>query len=96
MTRVHVEEQALVRLKNVFGSAGEKYKSNYSRLSTLIREITSGHIKGNPADELLKKYEEKKDAFDQVYKMINSTQEYLSGRTGQFISDMDELMDDMQ
>lgn len=95
MGRVHVEEEALVRLKKDFESAGESYKTNYTKLTNLIGEITSGHIQGNPANELLKKYEEKKEAFEKVYEMINSTQNYLSGRTEQFVNDVDSLMKNM-
>lgn len=95
MGRIHVEEGALVDLKTNFGTAGENYKVNYNKLTNLISEITSGHIKGNPANELLQKYEEKKEAFEKVFEMISSTQEYLNKRTEQFINDANSLMDDM-
>lgn len=96
MGRVHIEETALVNLKNEFGTAGESYKNNYVKLTNLISEITSGHIQGDPANELLQKYEEKKEAFEKVYEMINSTQEYVNGRTNQFVNDVDSLMKDMK
>lgn len=96
MGRVHVEEAALVDLKNNFGTAGESYKANYIKLTNLISEITSGHIQGDPANELLQKYEEKKEAFEKVYEMINSTQEYVNGRTEQFVNDVDSLMKNMK
>ena len=96
MGRVHVEEAALVDLKTNFGTAGEGYKANYTKLTNLISEITSGHIQGDPANELLQKYEEKKEAFEKIYEMINSTQEYVSGRTEQFVSDVDSLMKNMR
>ena len=96
MGRVHVEEEELDNLKNDFGTAGEIYKANYNKLTDLINEITSGHIQGNPATELLNKYEEKKEAFEKIYEMINSTQEYVNGRTEQFVDDIDSLMKNMR
>ena len=96
MGRVHVEESALTNLKNAFNTAGESYKANFDKLTNLISEITSGHIQGDPADKLLQKYEEKKEAFQKVYEMINSTQEYTNARTEQFINDIDSLMGNMK
>ena len=96
MGRVHVEESALVNLKNDFGTAGESYKANYNKLTNLISEITSGHIQGDPANELLRKYEEKKEAFEKVYEMISSTQDHVNGRAEQFVNDVDSLMKNMR
>ena len=96
MGRVHVEEEALVNLRNDFGTAGENYKANYNKLTNLISEITSGHIQGDPANELLQKYEEKREAFEKVFEMIDSTQDYANSRTNQFVSDVDTLMKNMR
>lgn len=96
MGRVHVEEEALVNLKNEFGTAGENYKANYNRLTNLIKEITSGHIQGDAANELLQKYEEKQEYFQKIYEVINSTQDYTNTRTEQFVNDMDSLMRNMR
>ena len=49
---VHVEESALNDLRKALETAGESYKQNLSRLQSLINEITSGDIKGDPADAL--------------------------------------------
>ena len=49
-------------------------------------------ISRDPADKLLQKYEEKKDAFQKVYEVINSTQEYTNARTEQFVNDLDSLI----
>ena len=96
MGRVHVEEESLNDLKNSFSTAGESYKENYTKLTNLISEITSGNIQGDPATELLQKFEEKKEAFEKINEMINSTQEYLSGRTEQFVGDVDSLIKEMK
>ena len=95
MGRVHVEEEALIQLGNGFGTAGENYKTNYSRLTSLMDEITSGHIQGDVADELLNKYEAKKDFFEKTAKIIDDYQKYMSSRTNQFVNDMDSLMNRM-
>ena len=96
MGRIHVEENALIELKNAFSTMGDNYKENYGKLTKLIEEITSGHIQGDPADELLKKYNDKKESFNKILELIEGTQVYLSGRTDQFIEDVTTLMTNMQ
>ena len=96
MGRIHVEENALIELKNAFSTMGDNYKENYDKLTKLIEDITSGHIQGDPADELLKKYNDKKDSFNKILELINETQGYLSGRTDQFIDEVSSLMRQMQ
>ena len=96
MTRIHVEEAALVKLKNELGTTGETYKKNFDRMTALVKEIVSGHIKGDPADEFLKKYEAKKEAFQRVYDVISDTQDYMGGKTTRFVNDVNDLMKEMR
>ena len=60
---IHVEESALNDLRNALETAGTEYKNNYARLQNLISEITSGDIQGDPANDLLAKFQAKDDTF---------------------------------
>ena len=95
MATIHVEEAALNSLKNAIGTAGAGFKDNYARLSALIQEITSGDIKGDPADDLKAKYEAKREVFDGVVKTIEEAEEYMgmqSTKFGTMIGDLQSTM----
>lgn len=77
MSQIHVDPEGMEDLKNAFATAGEDYKSNLARLTNLVGEITSGNLQGPPADDLLAKYEEKKNIFDALAKTIDEGQEYM-------------------
>ncbi len=94
MTRIHVEEQALNELRDALQNAGEEYKSELARLTSLIKEITSGDIQGDPADDLLKKYLAKEDAFNALARTIEEAQEYAGVKGKDFtqmVSDLEEM-----
>ena len=84
MAEIHVDEEALNYLKNALQTAGENYRSNLSRLTNLINQITSGSIKGDPADDLLAKYEAKRDFFNKVQETIDEAEEYMGIKKGTF------------
>lgn len=93
MTRIHVEEQALNELRDALQNAGEEYKSELARLTSLIKEITSGDIQGDPADDLLKKYMAKEDSFNALARTIEEAQEYAGVKGKDFtqmVSDLEE------
>ena len=50
MASIHVDEAALNALKNALETAGQDYKQSLARLTSLIEEITSGDIQGDPAN----------------------------------------------
>ena len=58
---IHVDEAALADLRDALATAGEDYKSDLARLTALIQEITSGDIQGDPANDLLAKYNAKEE-----------------------------------
>ena len=81
---IHVDEAALNTLKDALANAGESYKTSYARLTNLIDEITRGDIQGDPADDLRRKYEAKKEAFDAIAKTIDEAEGYMGMKTTQF------------
>lgn len=94
MTRIHVEESALNELRNSLETAGEEYKSELTRLTSLIKEITNGDIQGDPAKDLLEKYMAKEDAFNALAQAIDEAQNYAGVKGKDFVnmvSDLKEL-----
>ena len=84
MSQIHVDEAALNTLRNAIGTAGQDYKNNLARLTNLIEEITSGDIQGDPAQDLLAKYEAKKDVFQKVTQTIEEAEDYMGMQTTKF------------
>ena len=74
---IHVDEAALSDLKNALETAGEDYKRDYARLKNLIQEITSGDIQGDPATDLLNKFQAKEDTFNNLAQTIDDAEEYM-------------------
>ena len=63
---IHVDEAALADLRDALATAGEDYKSDLARLTALIQEITSGDIQGDPANDLLAKFNAKEETFKRL------------------------------
>jgi uncharacterized protein YukE len=93
MTRIHVEESALNELRNSLATAGEEYKSELARLTSLIKEITNGDIQGDPATDLLNKYMAKEDAFNALARAIEEAQEYAGAKGKDFTNMITDLKD---
>lgn len=88
---IHVEESALQDLRDSFATAGESYKSNLLRLTNLMHEITSGDIQGDPADDLLAKYEDKREMFQKLAEEVDKAQEAMGIQTKSFQSMIGDL-----
>lgn len=92
---IHVEESALNDLRNALETAGTEYKNNYARLQNLISEITSGDIQGDPANDLLAKFQAKDETFKSLQQTINEALEYIGAQGQAFtnlISDLESTM----
>ena len=92
---IHVDEAALSDLKNALETAGEDYKRDYARLKSLISEITSGDIQGDPATDLLNKFQAKEDTFNKIAETIDDAEEYMGLQKqsfSQMISDLSSGM----
>lgn len=84
MATIHVDEAALNSLKNALETAGQEYKSSLARLTTLIEEITSGDIQGDPAQDLLSKYQAKQDTLNKLTETIEEAEGYMGLQTTKF------------
>lgn len=96
MAVIHVEEEALNALKNALATAGEEYKSSLSRLTNLINEITSGDIQGDPANDLLQKFQAKEDTLNKLAETIDEAEGYLGMQTTSFTNMIGDLKSGMQ
>jgi hypothetical protein len=88
---IHVDEEALSVLKNALQGAGEDYRNKLARLTALVNQITSGSIVGDPATDLLAKFEAKRDFFNRVQNTINEAEYYLGIKQGNFEGMMSDL-----
>ena len=88
---IHVEESALNDLRNALETAGTEYKNNYARLQNLISEITSGDIQGDPANDLLAKFQAKDETFKSLQQTIDEALEYMGAQKQAFTSLISDL-----
>ena len=91
--RIHVEEEGLIDLKKALETAGEEYKENLARLTNLIEEITKGDIQGDPATDLLNKYNDKVEAFNALAEEIDKAEKYAGAKGKKFTEMIDDLKD---
>lgn len=96
MANISVDEASLNELKNALATAGEEYKSNLTRLQNLINEITSGDIQGDPANDLLAKFQEKEAILKAIANTIDEAEEYMGMQTTKFTSMVSNLASTMK
>lgn len=96
MSVIHVEEEALNMLKNALATAGEEYKTNLKRLIALISEITSGDIQGDPATDLLQKFQAKETMLNKLAETIDEAEGYLGMQTTSFTNMIGDLKSGMK
>lgn len=93
---IHVDEAKLNQLKNVLETSGQDYKSKLASLTVLIEEITSGDIQGDPADDLLSKYQAKQDVFKGLLQTIEDAEEYMGIKGKKFNGMLSDLKSTMK
>ena len=96
MAAIHVDEAALNALKNALETAGQEYKQSLARLTSLIEEITSGDIQGDPANDLLQKYQAKQDTFNKLTQTIEEAEGYMGLQTTKFGNMIGDLKSGMK
>ena len=94
--QIHVDEAALTDLRDALATAGEDYKSDLARLTALIQEITSGDIQGDPANDLLQKYQAKQDTFNKLTQTIEEAEGYMGLQTTKFGNMIGDLKSGMK
>ena len=93
---IHVDEAALNDLKNAMQTAGEGYKKNLAKLTNLVEEITSGDIQGDPAQDLLQKFQAKEDIFKKLADTIDEAEGYMGMQTTKFTGMIGDLKSGMK
>lgn len=88
---IHVDESALSDLRTALETAGEDYKRDLARLQNLINEITSGDIQGDPATDLLNKFQAKEATFKALAQTIDEAEEYMGIKKATFTSMISDL-----
>jgi len=96
MPKIHVEDEALNDLKNALTTAGQSYKSSLANLTNFIEEITSGDIQGDPANDLLAKYQAKQDIFNKITQTIEEAEEYTGLQAVKFDNMLGDLKSGMR
>ena len=96
MSTIHVDEAALNSLREALETAGQEYKNSLARLTNLIEEITSGDIQGDPATDLLNKYNAKQETLNNITKTIEEAEGYMGLQTTKFTSMIGDLQSTMK
>lgn len=91
MAQIHVEESAISYLRKALETAGQDYKNNLARLQNLMDEITNGDIKGDPANDILSKFNAKRDTFNSLTKTIEEAEDYMGMQGSKFNSLIGDL-----
>ena len=73
-----------------------EYKNKYARLQNLISEITSGDIQGDPANDLLAKFQAKDETFKSLQQTIDEALEYMGAQKQAFTSLISDLSSTMK
>lgn len=84
------------RLDEAMQTTGENYKRLLARLTNLINEITRGDIQGDPAIDLVNKFQAKEDIFKGLEQTINEAEEYIRQEKARFGAMMGNISDGMQ
>ena len=93
---INVSEDALNTLRHALETAGQDYKDSLARLTNLIQEITSGDIQGDPATDLLQKYQAKEGTFKKLAETIDEAEGYMGMQTTKFGNMIGDLKSGMK
>ena len=92
MSRILVSDESLSKLEKILSDSTGHYYENYKKLGELVSEITTGPLKGDLANSIKNKFEEKKDGFEQIGKAIKSATEGANAKHKEF----NQMMSDVQ
>ena len=81
---ITASDEELQRVASAFENASNDYKTNFSKLSNLMDQITNGSIKGNLAEELRAKFEAKHDTFKALKETIDKAESYMEDEKTMF------------
>lgn len=83
-------------LGNALETAGQEYKASLARLTNLIDEITRGDIQGDPANDLLAKFQAKQDTLKRLAQIIDEAEEYMRMQGKKFDSTLNDIQSGMR
>ena len=81
---IKASEEGINKLRSALEDQGENYKENLVKLTNLINDIVSGDIQGDPADNLVKKFVEKREMFNNIAQTIDEAEEYMGLKKTKF------------
>lgn len=91
MGQISVSDEVLANVIKPMTDAVENYMENYKKLTTLMNEITNGDITGDPAKQILSKYNAKEETFKNLYKSLEEANLYLQEQKNKFGTMMSSL-----
>lgn len=91
MGQISVSDEVLANVINSMTSAVENYMENYKKLTNLMNEITNGDITGDPATQILNKYNAKEETFKQLYNTLEEANSYMKEQKNKFGTMMSSL-----
>lgn len=91
MPNISVSDEVLVNVIDSMTTATESYMENYKKLTNLMNEITNGDITGDPATQILNKYNEKEETFKNLYNSLETASGYMTDQKNKFGSMMSSL-----
>lgn len=93
---IHVDDEALNKLKDALMKAGQNYKENLVKLTNLIDEITNGDIEGDPANDLLAKFKAKEETLNKITQTIEEAEDYMGLQTRKFDGMINDMKSEMK
>ena len=93
---IKVDEASLNAFRNSFKKAGDSYMTQLKGLTAFIEEVTKGHIQGDPAIQILNKYNEKKAVFKNILDIIDEGYGYMGLKTKDFSQTLSNIKGSMK
>ena len=81
---IEASSESISGVEREIQAAAEGYKTSLKRLENLIGEITSGDIQGDPANDLLNKFQAKQETFSKLAKTLDEAEEFMGGQGTKF------------
>lgn len=90
LNNIRINSADLETIDKELVAACEHYSEAKKELDSDITKLTSGGLQGTLADDLLKKYEEKKPAFEKIGKQAEEIKDFSKNKTKDFYQMLDE------
>ena len=91
-----VDSSAMDSLTTSLEDSVIDYLTNYNKLKSVVEDVRLNAIKGQVADALVSKFEEKEEIFKAIEKTINEAADAMSRESLTFKSRLNNLMSGMR